>query len=71
MTMITYHESGRSRPSSFTSFFQPVIRLAARLRREWHLRQTERMLEALPSEIRKDIGWPTGDAEITSPARKS
>lgn len=25
----------------------------------WRKRQNERALEGLPSEIRKDIGWPT------------
>jgi hypothetical protein len=61
MTLVTYHETGRSgsHPSSLTSFFRPVLSAALKLRNEWHRRQTEKMLEALPSDIRKDIGWPT------------
>jgi hypothetical protein len=33
--------------------------LVARVSVEWQRRKTERMLESLPQEIRKDIGWPT------------
>ncbi|MDR6818555.1 hypothetical protein J2X76_003732 [Neorhizobium sp. 2083] len=64
MTMITYQESDRSRPltSSFASFIRPALTVAVRLRDQWHRRQTERMLEGLPAEIRKDIGWPTTNA---------
>jgi hypothetical protein len=64
MTMITYQESDRSRPqsSSFASLIRPALTVVARLRDQWHRRQTERMLEGLPAEIRKDIGWPTTNA---------
>jgi hypothetical protein len=33
--------------------------LVARVMVAWQRRKTERMLEGLPQEIRKDIGWPT------------
>lgn len=64
MTMITYQESdgSRFRPSSFVSFVRPALRLTVRLRDEWQRRRTEKMLEGLPAEIRKDIGWPTTNA---------
>lgn len=64
MTMITYQESDRSRPqlSSFASLIRPALTVAVRLRDRWSRRQTERMLEGLPAEIRKDIGWPTTNA---------
>jgi hypothetical protein len=64
MTMITYQESEGSRPqsSSFASFIRPALNVAFRLRDQWRRRQTERMLEGLPAEIRKDIGWPTTNA---------
>jgi hypothetical protein len=39
----------------------PLMRLANRVHAGWRHRQTERMLESLPSEIRKDIGWPSRD----------
>ena len=61
MTMITYQESDRSRfrPSSFASFLRPALNLVLKFRDEWRRRQTEKMLEGLPVEVRKDIGWPT------------
>lgn len=64
MTMITYQESDRSRfrPSSFASFVYPALRLILKIRDERRRRQTEKVLEGLPAEIRKDIGWPTTNA---------
>lgn len=61
MTMMTYHETERERTSPLAGFFGSIIELPARLHREWRRRQTEKMLEALPREIRKDIGWPASD----------
>lgn len=61
MTTITYLNERRlgasskpqtSRPQQVMSLFDPAV--AA-----WNRRKTERMLEGLPLEIRKDIGWPT------------
>ncbi|MGK9054084.1 hypothetical protein QTA58_20005 [Neorhizobium sp. CSC1952] len=64
MTMITYQGSERSRvrPSSFVSTIRPALLIALKLRDEWSRRKTEKMLESLPAEIRKDIGWPTPNA---------
>ncbi|MFN7104185.1 MAG: hypothetical protein ACK4N1_16345 [Pseudorhizobium sp.] len=45
----------------FRSLGRSVLKLATLLHLRWRQRQTERMLESLPSEIRKDIGWPTSD----------
>ncbi|WP_117192641.1 hypothetical protein [Rhizobium terrae] len=63
MTMITYQESDRSRhqSSSFASFPSSALLPILKLRDQWRRRQTERMLEGLDPEIRKDIGWPTTD----------
>jgi hypothetical protein len=47
--------------SSWQTVTRPIISLASRVHAEWRHRQTERMLESLPSDIRKDIGWPTSD----------
>ena len=60
MTMITYQESDRSLPqlSSFASLIRAALVPALKLRDNWRRRQTEKMLEGLPVEIRKDIGWP-------------
>ena len=45
----------------FRSFARPITKLTAQLQLRWRQHQTEKMLESLPSEIRKDIGWPTSD----------
>ncbi|MFB9947290.1 hypothetical protein ACFFP0_00445 [Rhizobium puerariae] len=64
MTMITYQVGDRSRfrPSPFAPLFNPARSAVLKLRDGWRRRQTERMLESLPAEIRKDIGWPTTNA---------
>ncbi|MBW6424643.1 hypothetical protein KX729_24635 [Rhizobium sp. XQZ8] len=69
MTMITYQEGERSRfrPSPFVSFIRPAVVTVLALREAWRRRQTEKMLEGLPTEIRKDIGWPTTNA---APSRR-
>ncbi|CAD7023027.1 hypothetical protein REJC140_00069 [Pseudorhizobium endolithicum] len=53
----THHVSGWG----LRSVTRPLIRLASRVQTEWRHRQTERLLESLPSDIRKDIGWPATD----------
>ncbi|MET3585001.1 hypothetical protein ABID21_001102 [Pseudorhizobium tarimense] len=40
---------------------RPLTRFALHVQAEWRHRRTERMLESLPAEIRKDIGWPAAD----------
>ena len=45
----------------FRSLTRPITRLASHLQTEWRARRTERMLESLPADIRKDIGWPAPD----------
>ena len=40
---------------------RPLARLSSQLQHEWRQRRTEHVLNGLPAEIRKDIGWPTGD----------
>lgn len=68
MTMITYEsERSRFRPSPFATFIRPAILTVVRARDAWRRRQTERMLEGLPTEIRKDIGWPATNA---APSRR-
>jgi|GEM_PF-4550109 len=51
------------------SLGRPFARLVSYVQEEWRHRQTERLLESLPAEIRKDIGWPTRDANGTSVER--
>lgn len=52
----------RSAGLGLQSVARPIVSLATRVHAEWRHRQTEKMLESLPSEIRKDIGWPTTDS---------
>jgi hypothetical protein len=61
MTVISYPGTDRAwhRPSQPASFLNPARLWISRLRTELHRRQTEKMLESLPADIRKDIGWPT------------
>ncbi len=71
MTMILDHRTHPSQRrwrlpslplSSLWAMIAPHVSAwqAARTRR-----QTERMLESLPFDARKDIGWPTSDAAAT------
>lgn len=50
----------------FRNLTTPVFRVAAQMQAHWQHRKTEKLLESLPAEIRKDIGWPTGDATDTA-----
>lgn len=61
MTTITYLDQRRIQPSSAatTAGRGRISSLTERLAAAWNRRKTERMLEGLPQEIRKDIGWPT------------
>ncbi|AYD00964.1 hypothetical protein [Neorhizobium sp. NCHU2750] len=65
MTSITYLDryAGRSvapaKPAAFGWISSAMERTAA----AWNRRKTERMLEGLPQEIRKDIGWPTTEGK--------
>ncbi|TNM64938.1 hypothetical protein [Aliirhizobium smilacinae] len=61
MTTITYLDQRRlgapSKPRNTRP--EPAMSLFERAAAAWNRRKTERMLEGLPQEIRKDIGWPT------------
>ncbi|MBB3393032.1 hypothetical protein FHT82_005821 [Rhizobium sp. BK275] len=59
MTSMTYRDGGKGlssygRHSSLGSY-------ADRLVRAWRRWQTERQIESMPLDIRKDIGWPSAD----------
>lgn len=61
MTMITYHHA--ESPSRLR-LYSPrwllrLSRFAHSLYVSWSRRQTLRIIESLPSETLKDIGWPT------------
>jgi len=59
MTVITYLDQRRPGGSSKPRNTYPQPSLFERAIAAWNRRKTERMLEGLPQEIRKDIGWPT------------
>jgi hypothetical protein len=62
MTTLTLRNSGHlpARASSATHVSK-LSTFAERVIESWNRRKTERMLEGLPVDIRKDIGWPTSD----------
>jgi hypothetical protein len=55
--------SGRATTTGFdfSAFARKAQRFIARISAEISRRRTERMLEGLPLDIRKDIGWPAPD----------
>lgn len=53
----------RKTHSTQSSAFDWLRVLVARVSVAWQRRKTERMLESLPQEIRKDIGWPTTNSK--------
>lgn len=59
MTTITYLDQRRMSAPSTPRNSLPHLSLFERAVAAWNRRKTERMLEGLPQEIRKDIGWPT------------
>lgn len=63
MTSINYSDGyGRPiRPAPATGLFQPLGRLVANAHSSWNRWQQERALEAMPADMRKDLGWPTSD----------
>ena len=59
MSSITYRDGGKSLSSyrthsSFGSYAEKLVRA-------WRRWQTERQIESMPLDIRKDIGWPSAD----------
>jgi hypothetical protein len=61
MTTITYIHGHRRSPTHArgSGLLHAPATLLLRLRDQWRRRQAEKMLESLPSDIRKDIGWPS------------
>jgi hypothetical protein len=61
MATITYldRKAAKANNASVAGFGQRAALILERLTAHWNRRKTERMLEGLPREIRKDIGWPT------------
>lgn len=59
MTTITFRGSGRTLSSGDGHF--DVAGYAHRLVSAWKRWQIAREIEAMPFDIRKDIGWPSTD----------
>lgn len=60
MTSLTYRDGGKSL-SSYGRHSSSLGSYADRLVRAWRRWQTERQIESMPLDIRKDIGWPSAD----------
>ncbi|WP_416796725.1 hypothetical protein [Ciceribacter azotifigens] len=63
MTLASFGTTAGSRtfrrPLSLAALTAPLASAATQLRR-WHdRRRTERALEGMPLDLRKDIGWPS------------
>ncbi|GAA3112437.1 hypothetical protein GCM10010520_65850 [Rhizobium viscosum] len=59
MTSMTYRDGGKSVSSH--SSHSSIGSYADKLVRAWRRWQTERQIESMPFDIRKDIGWPSAD----------
>lgn len=59
MTSLTYRDGGKGL-SSYGSH-SSLASYADKLVRAWRRWQTERQIESMPMDIRKDIGWPSAD----------
>ncbi|MGX5665881.1 hypothetical protein ACWKW9_07870 [Rhizobium daejeonense] len=56
--------SRRSRRSWATAAIPAALNSVIAAWREWHRRRQEGLaLEAMPFDLRKDLGWPAGDME--------
>jgi len=66
MSIMTYRESvqPRTSQSSFAIYVGLALSTISNLRDAWRRRQNEQVLEGLPPEIRKDIGWPSTDNDL-------
>jgi hypothetical protein len=59
MTTLTYRVGGKTLTSSDSRF--DLAHYARKLVLAWTRWQTAREIEAMPFDIRKDIGWPSTD----------
>lgn len=68
LTMTSITQPCRLRPSQRSRLFaQRVIR---RVLNGWHQWEAERAIEAMPTDLRKDIGWPTTDMHPAARAQR-
>lgn len=68
MTTITYRDTGRSRgPLPQGGSFVPFI---TRIADRWQQWRSERELESLSDDMRKDLGWPAIDETENSKATR-
>ncbi|MGI2031849.1 hypothetical protein ACRQ1B_05595 [Rhizobium panacihumi] len=60
MAMFTSHHTHKSH-SPLSAAWGIVSDGIAEVRASWRRRKTAEMIESLPPELRKDIGWPTSE----------
>ena len=70
MTMITYHGGSGSSLRQKKNWLSRFVELSTDLYASWRRRQNLRILENLPADTLKDIGWPTTDNKRMRIARK-
>lgn len=71
MTIITYHgESGSSLRRHPSNWLSRLVGFGTHLYASWRRRQNLRILENLPADTLKDIGWPTTDNKRMRIVRK-
>jgi hypothetical protein len=67
MTSITFRDGGKGLSSHGThSLLGSYADRIVRAYRRW---QTERQIESMPMDVRKDIGWPSADENRKTTAR--
>jgi hypothetical protein len=68
MTSVTYLYPARPASSRFAT--TTLLSLASApilaMRNRWRRREAEKLLESLPADVRKDIGWPAFDRDTTA-----
>lgn len=61
MTVLSFDRTATVHTPRTNSAFAAVSGAFVAFQLAWRRRQTERAIEGLPSELRKDIGWPSTD----------
>ncbi|MGF9564029.1 hypothetical protein [Neorhizobium sp. JUb45] len=60
MAMFTSHHAHKSN-SVFGAVWAIAVGSIAEVRASWRRRKNAELIQSMPAELRKDIGWPTSD----------